>query len=860
MRVGPAAAPPEDYLRIDAPVNAFGAGIGQAEEAKGQGLQQVARGVEALGQGAFTADRFFGEVAADNASNNFQDQADKLLHGDPSKMVPGPDGQMQPDLGFLGLKGRAALDARPQVEAALDNLQKSTSAGLQTPEQQLQFDTFSRRYRSIISAQVGSHADEQANVWFNSVNNVGEKLAIDGISRDPLNMPAFAANTADLIRNRVRNAQINGTDPDDALISGKRDALKAQVLAVGANNPSQAIDILNKNRAIAGVDYEPLMREFQDRAYEQQGIASGTQAWTQANGAYSYSSPSQPIFAQTTSAVPGGYSPRGLARTVQIESRGNPNATNGVHKGLGQFSDQTWAEFGTGSPFDPQQALYATQKYAAANASIMEEVFGRRPTDSELYLAHQQGALGAIKLLSNPNARAGDLVGDKAIRENGGDPNAPASAFVSLWIGKFNGAGSAVIVPGGGQTFQLPPEASGAALAPAPQVPPIGVEEPPPVAPVVAPPPMRMGTASPRADAVNAILKSNLPAQAKFKAMYVVNALSSATQLAQAQDEKSKKDASEAAAQKYVTTLLDPNAQIPPTILSQIAHDPQLSPEAKITMTNLALSHADNSSGMAQKQYGRGFWGAWQAINSAPDDPKHISDPMDIYRRAGPGGDLTIAGADRIVATMKANEKGIDDQAVNQAKTGLMAYARGKLSFDQEMLVPGLSPLKDPRGAQIFNAQFIPKFEAAFDAWVKDGKNPWDPNGPLSQDFVDKMIKPLRSSSEMAQSRISAMGDVEGNALANAPNPIPAVPQGVNAHGWQKIISQPPAGPNGPYPYGIWAQAIGILRADPSPHNKAFFDQHFAPAGYTADEVLSELNPVPVPPAAIVGPVPQARP
>lgn len=106
------------------------------------------------------------------------------------------------------------------------------------------------------------------------------------------------------------------------------------------------------------------------------------------------------------------------------------------------------------------------------------------------------------------------------------------------------------------------------------------------------------------------------------------------------------------------------------------------------------------------------------------------------------------------------------------------------------------------------------------------------------------------------------MGDLEGMAVPqnqSAPNPIPPAPQGVDAQGWQKIISEPPAGASGPYPYNIWAQAIEILRADPSPQNKAFFDKHFAPAGYTADSVLSTLNPAPAG-AAFAAPAPYVAP
>ena len=73
---------------------------------------------------------------------------------------------------------------------------------------------------------------------------------------------------------------------------------------------------------------------------------------------------------------------------------------------------------------------------------------------------------------------------------------------------------------------------------------------------------------------------------------------------------------------------------------------------------------------------------------------------------------------------MQSNRKSVADQAVNQAKAGLIAYAKEKLSFDQEALAAGLT-LKDPKGRQIFNATFIPAFEAAFDSWVKSGKDPW---------------------------------------------------------------------------------------------------------------------------------------
>lgn len=214
-----------------------------------------------------------------------------------------------------------------------------------------------------------------------------------------------------------------------------------------------------------------------------------------------------PAFQSASAGNAGGFSPAGIARTVQIESGGNPKAVNGNAAGLAQFEPDTWRKYGQGSPFDPGQAIAATARYSAANAPILAQALGRPPTDAELYLAHQQGGAGAAKLLANPNARAGDLVGDAAIRNNGGNPNAPASAFTNMWVGKFNGPGGSV-APGGGQSMVLPAAAGGppstasAALIPAilpsqnaapaqpkPVLPPPVQPTPSPAAPAPAPAP-----------------------------------------------------------------------------------------------------------------------------------------------------------------------------------------------------------------------------------------------------------------------------------------------------------------------------------------------------------------------------------
>ncbi len=72
------------------------------------------------------------------------------------------------------------------------------------------------------------------------------------------------------------------------------------------------------------------------------------------------------------------------------------------------------------------------------NLSALRKGLGRDPTPAELYLAHQQGSGGALQLIQHPTDRAGDIVGDAAVRKNGGDPNASAAQFVNFWQAKFN--------------------------------------------------------------------------------------------------------------------------------------------------------------------------------------------------------------------------------------------------------------------------------------------------------------------------------------------------------------------------------------------------------------------------------------
>jgi hypothetical protein len=137
-----------------------------------------------------------------------------------------------------------------------------------------------------------------------------------------------------------------------------------------------------------------------------------------------------------------GVDPRALSVIASLESGGNPNAQNPNSSAGGpfQFIDSTAQEYGLQDRFDPAQATDAAARLMRDNTAALRQGLGREPNTGELYLAHQQGATGALRLLQNPQARAADLVGEDAVRLNGGDPNMPAGQFAGMWTQRAGAA------------------------------------------------------------------------------------------------------------------------------------------------------------------------------------------------------------------------------------------------------------------------------------------------------------------------------------------------------------------------------------------------------------------------------------
>jgi hypothetical protein len=141
-----------------------------------------------------------------------------------------PDGS--PDLGFMVLTGRTALYARPGIEAQLDKLLSDSRDSLTTLDQQLEYDTISRKFRAQWTAEIGSHADSSAKDYYTQVNAATSRQAVQSIGNNldptPEAHGARKHDFADLIRSFQMDAvQNHGAktladgvtpDPNDPLV------------------------------------------------------------------------------------------------------------------------------------------------------------------------------------------------------------------------------------------------------------------------------------------------------------------------------------------------------------------------------------------------------------------------------------------------------------------------------------------------------------------------------------------------------------------------------------------------------------------------------------------------------------------
>ena len=130
-----------------------------------------------------------------------------------------------------------------------------------------------------------------------------------------------------------------------------------------------------------------------------------------------------------------GISPDDAVAVARLESGLNPRAQNPRSSagGLFSFIDSTWNQYGGGDKYDPIRSADAGARYLRDVRDTMSKGLGRTPTVGELYLGHQQGASGALRILQNPDGFAREAVGPDAVVLNGGTIDMTNRDFAARW-------------------------------------------------------------------------------------------------------------------------------------------------------------------------------------------------------------------------------------------------------------------------------------------------------------------------------------------------------------------------------------------------------------------------------------------
>ena len=130
-----------------------------------------------------------------------------------------------------------------------------------------------------------------------------------------------------------------------------------------------------------------------------------------------------------------GVDPDQALAVARLESSLNPRAQNPRSSagGLFQFIDSTWNQYGGGDKYDPARNADAGARYLRDVRDRLAQGLGRAPTVGEIYLGHQQGPAGALRILKDPDGLAKDAVGPDAVVLNGGTIGMTNRDFAARW-------------------------------------------------------------------------------------------------------------------------------------------------------------------------------------------------------------------------------------------------------------------------------------------------------------------------------------------------------------------------------------------------------------------------------------------
>ena len=627
---GQASAPgtviPDDYQRIQASPEAFGAQIGQAESGA------LSQGVQDVGVAATQIQALHDKISADAATNQNMMNGRNLLYGDPND----PNSK-----GFFALQGADALHALPQVSQQLEQQRAAISATL-TPQAQLLFDQDSRRYNTMLQDQIGSHGIQQQNEWAKQTAQSGVTLHMDDAAKNVANPNVWNASVGSALQLQASEDARLGVDPSTAQLHQQALTSRAwsdRIDQASSADPSGAQQLLEQNKgSLTPQDYEQLSQHLlvRNRSANVASSAAGTIGGF--DDGYSQSIAGR--VAAPGSGVAITPAQMGAAITGQ-ESGGNPSAPTSVDGAVGQFQimPATFAQYAR-----PGEAIQSAADQKTVFNRIMTDLSAKYPNDPQRQAVAYFSGTGNV----SPTGSVQPFLQD---RQDGTGKS--TSSYVSDVMTRLGSAGGVAGIPSRADYYRanapaIVEKAAGDYLASHP-----GDEQ-------------GAQQAQSRAEAQIRQVISTQEMAYKADNDTVLTALNGNLSTGQ-----------------HPTTIEQLTAD--PNVAGAWNRMQTQQPEAAHQIATRLLTENARQSPADVKTLGSGFDGVFQRIHAAPDDPNRITDQAQLYSMVGQPNGLTMEGLAR--ARTEISGRNTPDGEAEAAMRGQMfKTAHGEISGANDLL------------------------------------------------------------------------------------------------------------------------------------------------------------------------------
>lgn len=732
------------YEGIQANPADFGAAVGGAEQKLGQDIGQTS---DVLAQNAVRIQTMNDETAARNTSNAYIQDAGKAWAD------------------YSTLQGKASVDAYPAFTKKLEDLQQQHADTLNNPVARNQFLNASGYMLNRLTLMSSTHAaQQQKEYWKQSyVSNV-ENMAQTGVLYQ--NDPSMVDSAANSIEHSVGAiGELNSWDPN-MVKSNTATALgryyKGVIESQATTNPAIAQSTFDrvKSRMDANSIVE-VGRSLRARS-EQNSVGSAINDF----GNTLQPGPAAPQGKPAQGADINATWERMLGVEHGEDASGNALVSSAGATGAAQTRETTAADTAQkhGVPYHPEalkpgpgyDSSYSKMMGRLYFGDMMERYSGNTTLAAAAYNAGPGRVDEWVKSIGDPRQGVmsnADWANRIPIAETKGyvlrtaQPSAIAQpAGVTFGrggaqpaSGQKGGAapgdtGGVAIDEGGEEA----PRSLGATPASLPGEP-AAAGTPAPAS--AGTPPPGTATHNPAGYGAEAdIMKSAwqkagqlFPGRPDLQHQYTqgiwqryVTEPNILQQKYEAEQAKAQRDAQEAAGQQVIKMLMTPGAKFDPAV---IRDNPALTYAQKESLWRLSESHLANPD---SNNYGPGFWKAFQQVHAPQDDPDRITDPSQLWPRGGPGGDLSMAGIDKLTSEI-TGRRTPDGEAEGQMKKSFFDGARAAITL------PGPMGEKDAIGAQKF-AQFQVLALSAYEDGRKNGLSPQQLLSEKSPDYIGRLV------------------------------------------------------------------------------------------------------------------------